>query len=231
MSVDYDILDKKGEVLSKRRSQACFSEFPYNRQAWFTDIGAILYKVEPRKIKTNDALLYLAHLKTIGFPITQTPEQVLENGFLLDFNNCVFNKQIRAPAIGAALTVVRYLEEFPRIIGRFLNLLDIDPTLDLWLAFRLAHVFAVAGTRIHNDYFGMGHCLFTYPYNGGHPTKTWPQVIESLEKSRPWKQSFASWDINLTYGKYDDFLDKKKMKIPCNIITADTLKDAIAWLN
>ena len=161
MSVDYDILDKKDEVLYKRRSQACFAEFPYNKPEWFKEIGAILYKVKCNSIEVSDAKLYLAHLKTIGFPITQTSQQVLTNGFLLDFNNCVFKDKIRAPAIGAALTVVRYVEEFSRIIGRFLNLLDIDPTLDLWLAFRLAHVFAVAGTRTHDDYFGVGHCLFT----------------------------------------------------------------------
>ena len=231
MGVTYDVLNKKGKVLVSRKAQACFSAFPWDKSPGFVNMAAILYHVQVRVITPSDAELYLAHLKTIGFPITQTPKEILETGFLLDFNNCKFKDTIRAPAIGATLTAVRYVEEFSRIIGRFLNLLDIDPTLDLWLALRLAHVFDVAGTREYDNYFGMGHCLFTYPYNGGHPTKTWPQVIESLEKSTPWVPQFGSWGINMTYGNHDHFLETKTKNCHTKIVTdVKTLKAAIKWL-
>ena len=232
MSVNYNILDKEKNILHQRRINACFSEFPYYRAADFTSIGYIHYLVAPStQLTSEECTRYLSLLKTIGFPITQEPDTVVKDGLMLDLDECKHLDKIRAPIVGATLTLVRYLQEFTKIVSATLNIVDINPKINPWDALRLGHLCKTVGPSSGNLYFGSGHALFTFSYAGGLPRKTWKQVLTSLDTSTLWKPNFGLWSIQSTYGSQVAYSEANQKKISDTIIVdQDTLQEAMAWL-
>lgn len=205
MGVTYQLLDKNKKILATRVKQPCFSEFTWFRQQkpfTFTDIAYINYQVKTH-MSVEESIAYLNILKDIGFTLTQTPEEILEKGYLLCLEDFRKTKHIYAGEIGGHLTVVRYLEEFNRTIANTLNILDISPDLDKWWAFQIAHVCDAIGVHTYSPshgWFGQGHCLFGGDWCVGNPGKEWKQVQKDIINSPIWGPCFSRWDINKTYG-------------------------------
>ena len=202
MTVTYSLLDKDQKQLVKFTNAACFSALPYLRSVdfSFTDIAYIKYKPVCQQVTRDEAIVWLSSLKDIGFPINQDPKEILGGGYLLCLEGIRKGKHIHVPEIGATLTLLRYLQEFSTIISSFLNILDIDPTIDKWLALQLAHIWTVQGGHMGDLNFGIGHCLFSWPYGGGNPYKTWQDVKKDMLKSPVWQSNFYKWSIHSTYG-------------------------------
>lgn len=231
MPVSYKILDWNKNVLAIRSNQACFSEFPYLQADWFDNIGYILYKVRPHgDLSTENTRAFLSLLKSIGFPIVQTPEEVLDKGFMLSLEQCKCNGGIRVPLVGGTLTVVRYLEEFTKTVANALNILNINPSMNPWDVLRLAHLCQTQGPLRSTQWYGFGHCLFTFPHLGGNPQKPWDKVQEDLAKAPIWSPNFGNWRINITFGTNNNYRSIHNIKQHI-IKDEQSLTEALKWLN
>ena len=224
MGVTYSLLDADKKKLGDTRVNVpCFSEFPYGwRDSFsFRDIAYINFKVKLNYLCVKEATAYLALLPAMGFNINQTPVEILKDGYLLSIRDLCRGDHTYASEVGAHLTVVRYISEFSRIVAALLDIMEINPTTDAWLAMQLAHVFPVAGkhSERRRNYFGVGHALFPIMWGHGNPYKSWPEVERDIVKSCIWQPEFSSWKINITYGQpysYDAVMINKIKQMPIN---------------
>lgn len=202
--VYYGILDKDKKPMGTAHSGACFGGFLYNPlNNKIPVIGFIHYQIQktPISVSPQEAIDFYDILRSIGFVLKQDSKDILKNGYLLELSDLMRDGNIYASEVGAHLTLIRYAREFPGEIRQTLALMDIDPTLDKWMALQLAHVFKVEMNRPFEEGFGDGHRLFSsLSWKMGYPYKSWDNVIASIKKSHVWEPMFAKWDINRTYG-------------------------------
>ena len=235
MGVSYTLLDKNEKIIAVKEDQACFSDLAYYGDvAEFNRIAYINYHVKVTQTTKIDAKSYLQCLKDIGFNINQIPSDILTNGYMMNLVNFRREGRVYASEIGAHLTVVRYVDEFGKIIMALLNLLDINPGLNKWLAFQIAHLFVVQGKHSHAkaSYYGEGHCLLTPSiWSKGAPYKTWPEVEKAIVSSPSWRCGFSRWNINTTYGQpYSLSAEQRRTCAEITIIDTKSLQRAITCI-
>lgn len=191
---------KDGKCIEDQRKSVCMAELRERGWMILGNPGCyMVYDVEVNAPLTQkDALWFYTQLKTIGWRIPQTPEDILKNGFRLCFADLKRKQGIVMPELGGILTVVRYVHEFPNLVKRFQTMDSLyRPGKLLWEKLSLAHVVGDTGMENSN------HLLFPrvlYNDEYGHIGISWGGVLDKFAKSKiVLSRNHTNWHIHDTF--------------------------------
>jgi hypothetical protein len=213
-NIDYDLMDKNGGLIHSYTSTPCFSSLKGMSAAQRREIDAVVffpklwYREESDKNGyKNDCISYFGDLQEIGFPIFQTPESILEKGFVLPLRVIQKSEAVVSGAeILGTLSAIRYVEESPSVVNTYLDLRDeYGRSISKWDLFQLAHKGDLVGGKRRMPYrYGDGHSVLSHSLFGSAWLHPWEDVQKYIrntaEQHNFYGASFNSWGVNNSYG-------------------------------
>lgn len=223
MTVNFSVFNKEGTRLVQEIGSACFSQLPRYKPDMKDPDNYLIYYPEIARVSVKSPALpkklaidYLDNLTLMGFKFKQSGREILKDGYRLDFKDFVHgkNKFPSLSEIGMHLTAIRYVQEYSLYIGRYFNLLDIDPKMDKLEAFQLAHFVPVIGQHTFTLCYGAGHNLAQPgPLSSYIPFKSWETIQkEAASEDHAWHDDYPMFHIHQLFGK-DGKCTREFMKV------------------
>lgn len=186
---DFVVKDSQGNVISDGMHQICFAPLWYCDKGFRDKAHTLTYFPQLQggyggypSVSRENALRFYQELKKTNFKISQTPEEILDKGYHIKFED--FRKKaghISIVEVVGTLAVLRYVEECRPLVHKFLNLIDLYPEVDRWKAlFATGFLNKVKGSLDVSGEFNSNHCI-SNAYSIIRPVKQWEQVEEAFE--------------------------------------------------
>lgn len=174
--ISFDIVTSKGDVVESYKDTACFGG------VWSRKFGDWGFKYFPTltDIQPSEGAEFLRDMKEIGFQISDPDRVILDQTYYIPTYESNLGQPVARAWVFGNLTLVRYLDEFSKVIWEYLALKRVMPDADKFHLLQLAHFTRLNGGK--GDYYGQGHALIDISF-GEYPERyaSWQDVKERFQ--------------------------------------------------